>query len=128
MLHAKGEFDVKIVPQSPTTDASLGRMDLDKSYRGDLVATATGTMLTAMGERKDSAAYVAVERVTGTLNGRTGSFALVHTGLMNQGVRSLNISIAPDSGMGELAGISGTLDIQIEGGKHFYTLDYHMVP
>lgn len=124
--HAKGSFEVKITPQSPTTDPSLGRMDLDKSYHGDLEAHATGTMLTAMGAGQGNAAYVAVERVTGTLGGKAGSFALVHKGLMDGGAQSLTITIVPASGTGALAGITGSLNIIIRDGGHFYTLDYRL--
>jgi len=124
--HARGSFDVKITPQSPTTDPSLGRMDLDKTYHGDLEAHATGTMLTSMGAGQGNAAYVAVERVTGTLAGKTGSFALVHKGIMDAGAQSLQITIVPASGTGELTGISGTLAIDIKDGSHFYTLNYSL--
>lgn len=123
---AHGSFDVKMTPQSPTTDPGLGRMDLDKSYRGELEAHATGTMLTAIGAGQGNAAYVAVERVTGTLAGKSGSFALVHKGIMNTGAPSLEISIVPASGTGDLTGITGTLAIEIKDGEHFYTLDYSL--
>lgn len=121
---AKGSFEVKIVPQTPTTDPSLGRMDLDKRYHGDLEATATGTMLTAMGSGQGNGVYVAVERVTGTLAGRAGSFALAHKGVMDGGKQSLEIFVVPASGTGALTGMTGRLDIVIKDGGHFYTLDY----
>ncbi|HEX7877978.1 MAG TPA: DUF3224 domain-containing protein [Candidatus Eisenbacteria bacterium] len=126
---ARGPFDVKLTPQSPTGDnpePTLGRMLLVKSFHGDLEATSTGEMLTAGTSTKGSAAYVAVERVTGTLHGRRGTFSLHHTGIMTRGVPDLSIHVVPDSGDGELAGISGTLAIQIEGGKHSYELTYDL--
>lgn len=124
---ASGPFDVKLTPQAndaPAEGAALGRMSLEKTFHGDLAATSIGEMITAMTAVQGSAAYSAVERVSGTLHGRSGTFALQHTGIMNRGAKSLAITVVPDSGTGELAGLSGTLDIQIEGGKHSYTLDY----
>jgi hypothetical protein len=123
---AKGAFDVKIAPQ-PTDDKSatpLGRMTLDKQYHGDLEATAKGEMLTGATTVKGSGVYVAVERVEGTLQGRHGTFLMHHTGLMTRGVPQLSINIVPDSGTGELTGITGTMDIQIDAGKHSYVLKY----
>jgi hypothetical protein len=123
---ATGEFDVKIVPQAEDKSelGTLGRMSLNKEFRGDLVGTSTGEMLTAMAPEKGSGVYVAVERVSGTLSGRKGSFLLHHTGIMARGAQSLSIQVVPNSGTSELAGISGTLAIRIEGGKHFYDFDY----
>ncbi len=125
---AKGEFDVKLVPQ-PSDDTSegsqLGRMTIDKVFRGDLDGTSKGEMLTAMAPAiKDSGVYVAVERITGTLKGRTGTFALHHTGIMDRGQQNLSVTIVPDSGTGELAGIAGTMKIIIDGKRHFYELEY----
>jgi len=126
MTRASGTFEVKLTPldHHATAEPTLGRMALDKVLRGDLEATGTGEMLTAGTAVKDSAGYVAVERITGTLHGRTGSFALLHTGVMARGAGQLTITVVPDSGTGELAGISGTLGIAIRDGKHFYDLDY----
>ena len=126
--HAAGTFDVKIVPQKDDGlgDPTVGRMSIDKVYHGDLVGTGLGQMLTGMGERKDSGVYVAVERVKGTLQGKDGSFAVHHTGIMNRGAQSLVITIVPDSGTGELAGITGTMTITITDGKHLYTVDYEL--
>jgi hypothetical protein len=128
--HASGTFDVKIAPQSLSDIAagpSLGRMSLDKQYHGDLDATGKGEMLTAMSpEIKNSGTYVAVERVEGTLSGRKGTFCLQHMGVMNRGAQSLTVTVVPDSGTGELTGISGTLTIKIEGAKHFYEFDYKL--
>jgi hypothetical protein len=106
-------------------DPSLGRMSIDKQYHGDLEATSKGQMLTAMsGDVKGSGVYVAVERVNGTLHGRTGTFALHHTGIMTRGVPQLTITVVPDSGTGQLVGLTGKMDIQIVDGKHSYDFEF----
>ena len=120
---AKGEFDVKVAPVAQDEKSGLGRMSLEKTFHGDLAGTSVGEMLTA-GASEGSGVYVAVERVTGKLAGREGTFALHHTGVMERGKPSLTITIVPDSGTGGLAGISGRLLIEITGGKHFYELEY----
>jgi hypothetical protein len=128
---ATGPFDVKITPQAtdtPTEGSPLGRLSIDKQFHGDLEATGKGEMLTAGTAIKNSAVYVAVERVTGTLHGKTGTFALHHTGIMNRGAQSLTITVVPDSGTGELTGITGTLSIEIANGKHSYVFDYALQP
>ena len=128
---ATGTFDVKITPQAtdtPTEGSPLGRMSIDKQFHGDLEGTSKGEMLTAGTAIKNSAVYVAVERVTGTLHGKTGTFALHHTGIMNRGDQSLTITVVPDSGTGELTGITGTLSIEIANGKHSYVFDYALQP
>ena len=126
---ATGPFDVKLNPQ-PTynTDqaALLGRMSIDKQFRGDLEGTSKGEMLTAGSAIKGSAGYVAIERVNGTLDGRAGGFALQHTGTMDRGLPSLVITVVPDSGVGDLEGLSGTMSITIVDGRHFYVLDYSL--
>lgn len=124
--HVAGSFDVKVIPQKDEgiSDPTVGRMALDKVYHGDLDATGLGQMLAGMGTLKDSGAYVAIERVTGTLQGKKGSFAVHHVGVMNRGAQSLVITVVPDSGTGELVGITGTMTIEIKDGKHFYTFDY----
>jgi hypothetical protein len=128
--HANGTFEVKVSPQKPDNpvaeSANLGRMSIDKQFHGDLDATSKGEMLSVMGGMKGSAGYVAVERVTGTLHGRSGSFALQHFGVMNRGVPELKVIVVPDSGDGRLEGLSGTLAIKIENGKHFYEFDYSL--
>lgn len=124
---ATGTFDVKLTPQANDTPAEgspLGRLTIDKRYHGDLEGASTGEMLTAGGTIKNSAAYVAVERVTGTLHGKKGTFALQHTGIMNRGEGSLTITVVPDSGTGELAGLTGTLSIEIANGQHSYVFAY----
>ena len=127
-MRATGKFDVKITPQASDLapeGPNLGRMSIDKQYHGDLDALAKGEMITAAGIAvKASAAYSAVERVSGTLHGRTGSFALQHTGVMTRGTPSLNVTVVPDSGTGELVGLLGKMDIIIEGKEHSYVLDY----
>jgi hypothetical protein len=122
---ASGTFDVTMTPQQPEEGAVVGRFSIDKRYYGPLEATARGQMLTVMTAVKGSAGYVAMEQVEGTLDGRKGAFALQHGGTMNRGAQQLSITVVPDSGTGELAGISGTLGIRIEeGGRHFYDFEY----
>src|SRR5580700_1003446 len=121
--HASGPFEVKLVPQGTPDKAegsTLARMSLDKQYHGALEATAKGEMLSAGTEVQGSAGYVAIERVTGTLNGKTGSFVLQHNATLTRGSPSLNIIVVPDSGSGQLVGITGKLNVTIEGGKHSY--------
>lgn len=130
--HAAGTFEVKIVQQKadnkPAETANLGRMSIDKQFFGDLTGTSQGEMLSYMTETKGSGVYVAIERVNATLQGRSGSFVLHHTGIMARGTPQLTVTVVPDSGTGGLAGITGTLVIKIEGGKHFYELDYVLPP
>jgi hypothetical protein len=124
--HASGTFDVKLGPQAlsdTAADPTLGRMSIDKQYHGDLEGTGKGEMLTA-GSGEGSGAYVAVERVTGKLKGRSGSFSLQHRGIMTRGTPDLAIAVVPDSGTGELVGLAGTMTIKIENGKHFYEIEY----
>jgi hypothetical protein len=128
-MHASGTFDVKLTPQSAAAGieaAQLGRQTIDKHFSGELDATSLGEMLSAGGNVQGSAGYVAIERVTGVLQGKRGSFVLQHTGTMNRGVPSLSISVVPDSGTDELTGLSGSMQIQIEQGKHFYRFDYSL--
>jgi hypothetical protein len=99
-------------------------MSIDKQFHGDLEATSKGQMLTAMTDVKDSAGYVAIERVNGTLNGRSGTFALQHTGTMTRGEPQLVITVVPDSGTGQLVGLTGKMTITIADGKHSYGFDY----
>ena len=125
--HASGEFDVKIGPQKDEGigDPTIGRMSIDKVYHGDLAGTGLGQMLAGMAEAvKDSGAYVAIERIRGTLHGRTGTFAVWHSGTMTRGAQKLIITVIPDTGTGELTGIDGTMTIDIRDGKHFYGIDY----
>lgn len=124
---ANGTFEVKIAPL-PAYDSSegslLGRLSIDKQFHGDLEATSKGEMLSAGTAVKGSAGYVALERVSGKLKGRTGTFVLQHSGTMNRGTPGLSITVVPDSGTGELAGLAGTMTIDIADGKHSYSFEY----
>ena len=127
MTKATGPFEVKVAPIAPDgvyEDALLGRFTLDKQFHGDLEATSRGQMLTGGTAVKGSAGYVAVERVTGTLNGKRGSFVLMHRGTMRGGSFDLSVIVVPDSGTDELTGISGKMAIIIEGRDHSYEFDY----
>jgi len=123
--HATGTFEVKLQPQTDeNADPTLGRMTIDKQIHGDLEGTSKGQMLTAMTAIKGSAGYVAVERVTGKLKGRSGTFTLQHSATMDRNTPHLLITVVPDSGTGELEGITGTFNIKITEGKHFYDFEY----
>lgn len=127
MARATGTFDVKLTPQATDAEGggtTLARLSIEKRFRGDLEAASKGEMLSAGTQTKGSAGYVAQERVTGTLDGRRGSFVLQHTGVMNRGAPGLVITVVPDSGTGDLVGISGTMNIIIDAGTHSYELDY----
>ena len=124
---ATGPFEVKLAPQ-PLSDVAaesgLGRLSLDKVFRGDLEATSRGEMLSAMGGVQGSAGYVVLERVRGTLHGRHGTFALQHSGTMARGAPSLSVTVVPDSGTEQLEGLAGSMDIVIDGRAHSYVFDY----
>jgi len=127
MKRAMGSFEVSLQPLSNAEisgDALLGRMLLTKKFTGDLRASARGQMLSAGTAMRGSAGYVAIDQVTGELDGRRGSFLLQHSGSMNRGVPTLSIMVVPDSGTDELAGITGTLSINIIDGRHFYDFIY----
>lgn len=130
MHHAKGTFDVKVKPTDlagPAEDAQFGRMTIEKAFAGDLVGTGRGQMLTAMTPVQGSMAYVAIERVSGTLHGRRGSFVLQHKGVMIRGGGPpLEITVVPDSGTDELVGLEGTLAITIVDGRHDYDFAYSL--
>jgi hypothetical protein len=126
---AKGTFVVSLKPlpfEGVDATAKLGRMSIDKQISGDLVATTKGEMMSAMTGTKGSAGYVAIEYVTGTLNGRKGSFVLQHTGTMNRGAPTLAVTVVPDSGTDQLAGLEGNFKIDIVDGKHFYEFQYRL--
>lgn len=126
-MQANGNFVVKLTPQLPAPgieQANLGRMTIDKQFHGDLEATSLGEMLSAMGQVQGSAGYVAIERVTGMLHGKQGSFALQHRGVMDRSVPELSVTVVPDSGTDALTGLSGSMQIKIEDGKHYYIFDY----
>lgn len=124
--HASGTFDVKLTPQAAEEgDAGLARMTIDKQFHGDLEGSSKGFMLSsAPTVVKGSGGYVAMEKVSGTLKGRTGSFVLQHSGTMTRGTPQLSVTVVPDSGTGQLEGIAGTLTIKIDAGKHSYEFDY----
>lgn len=119
MTRATGTFDVKLAPvgsDSTPEGPNLARLSIGKTFQGDLDGVSKGEMITAAGLTvKESAAYSAVERVTGTLHGKQGSFALQHTGIMDRGKPSLVITVVPDSGTGALVGLTGKMDIIIDG-------------
>src|SRR5580765_4170946 len=122
---ASGSFDVKLAPQPhDDDDGTRGRLSIEKQYQGDLEATAKGQMLTGLTDVKNSAGYVAIARVTGSLKGRRGGFLLQHSGTMTRGQQQLTVTIVPDSGSGELKGIAGQMTITIESGAHRYELAY----
>ena len=151
MNGARGTFEVKLNPQPPEEnvgDSTIGRMSIDKQFHGDLEATSKGQMLMTGAKVQGSAGYVAIERVTGTLHGagwycapaipqyvaiervtgtlhgKSGAFALQHSGTMTRGAPQLSVTVIPDSGAGELAGLAGKMEIKIEDGKHSYELQY----
>lgn len=125
--HAEGTFTVKTAPLPPdeaTSGTPIGRYALDKEFHGDLEAVSKGEMLGAGDLAKGTAGYVAIEHITGTLHGRSGSFALQHIGTMDQGKFQLSVTVVPGSGAGDLAGIAGTMTINVAAGKHSYILEY----
>lgn len=126
MQVAEGTFEVEITPAH--TDAlegtSLGRMTLAKTFSGAIEGKAAGEMLTAVGDPRGSASYVAVERVEGSIDGRSGSFMLVHRGIMSAAGQQLEIQVSPDSGTGELKGLAGVFHLTVDGGVHHYRLEY----
>ncbi|MBV8036850.1 DUF3224 domain-containing protein [Roseateles sp.] len=125
MTSISGEFSVGMTTRDAEGESpAIGRMLLDKQYRGALEARGAGQMLATHGSTAGSAAYVALETVTGTLLGREGSFALVHHGRMDRGQPTLLITVVPDSGTGALAGLSGRMGIRVEGHQHFYDFEF----
>jgi hypothetical protein len=131
MLHARGEFEVNVTPVplgGPTEDAALSRYTLSKTLTGDFTGEAKGQMLAGTGTVPTSGVYVAIERLTGTLAGREGSFLLFHRGVMAGGKQEMLVEVVPDSGSGALAGIRGTFRIVLEGKKHLYEFEYELPP
>jgi hypothetical protein len=125
--HAEGTFDVKMTPDSAPemlAGTTIGRYALVKQYHGDLEGPSKGEMIAAGDPKSGNAGYVALEQVTGTLHGRSGSFALQHSGTMEGGAYKLTVTVVPGSGTGDLVGLAGTMTIVIEKGKHSYTFDY----
>jgi hypothetical protein len=127
MNRATGTFEVKLNPQQladKTADATLGRLSIDKQFHGGLEAVSKGEMLSAGTSVKGSAGYVAIERVSGTLQGRSGTFVLQHSGIMTRGAAQLSVTVVPDSGTDQLTGLAGTMTINVVDGKHFYDFEY----
>lgn len=128
-MNAKGTFEIKMTGEPPydaVEGVSLSRARFDKKFTGPLEATSHVEMLAARTPVEGSAGYVAIERIDGVLEGKRGTFVVMHVGVMNRGDRSLEIRIVPDSGTGELAGIAGRMDIQIVSGQHHYELEYEL--
>lgn len=126
-MRARGTFEVTLTPEAPggtPADSALGRLTIVKEFHGDLEGSGRGQMLTAMTPMEGSAGYVAIERITGTLEGRAGTFVLQHSGTMSQGKQHLTIAVVPDSGTGELLGLAGQMAITIANGKHSYEFEY----
>lgn len=127
MTRATGTFDIQLTPQPlahADADAMLGRLSIDKQFHGDLDATSQGEMLSAGTSVEGSAGYVAIERVSGMLHGREGTFVLQHNATMTRGAPFLNIIVVPDSATGELVGLSGQMTINIVDGQHYYAFEY----
>jgi hypothetical protein len=122
--HARGTFTVDVKPLSPSPADGIARFSINKEIHGDLEATTKGEMFSAGDPKSGDAGYVAIEVVTGSLAGKHGSFALQHSGTMDQSGRKMTVLVVPGSGTGELAGIAGSFAIKIEGGKHSYDLEY----
>jgi predicted flavoprotein YhiN len=130
MTHrATGTFEVDLKPQPlfhSETSPLLGRMTIDKTFHGDLEATSTGEMLSARTSVENSAGYVAIEQVTGTLHGRKGTFVLQHSSTLTRGEQKQSVTVVPDSGTDELEGLSGSMTINISEGKHSYEFEYNL--
>ena len=125
MPTASGTFEVKLNPQDDKQeDSTISRLSIDKEFHGDLEGVSKGQMLAAGTAVQGSAGYVAIEKVSGTLNGRAGTFVLQHSGTMTRGIPELTVSVVQDSGTEDLKGIVGKMTIKIEGGKHFYEFQY----
>jgi len=123
-MHASGTFDVKLNQQAVDASGTVSRLSIEKQFQGDLNGASKGEMLAAGTSVQGSAGYVAIERVTAALQGRSGSFVLQHSGIMNRGAPHLIVIVVPDSGTDQLSGISGTMVINIVDGKHFYEFEY----
>lgn len=127
MPHIRGTFTVKLAPlpgDEATGGAAIGRMSIDKQFQGDLDAHSFGQMIAHGTQTPGSAGYVAMEQVSGSLGGKSGSFVLQHSAIMDRGAPSLVLTVVPDSGTGELTGLSGSMQIVIENKQHYYEFDY----
>lgn len=127
-MNISGKFDIKMNPlesyAKSKDDIQLGRMSIDKTFHGQLNATSQGEMLNAVSPIKGSAGYVALELVTGELEGKAGSFALQHFGTMGNGQQNLILEVVPGTGVGELKGLSGKMTIDMQDGQHLYSFEY----
>lgn len=127
-MKATGEFSVDLQPLEPFANGSvgnlLGRLSISKTFSGDLTAESRGEMLSARTNTADSAGYVAIEQVSGTLQGKLGAFVLQHYGILKRGEQRLILEVVPDSGTGELENLAGSMTIRIEAGRHFYEFEY----
>ncbi|ANM29322.1 hypothetical protein ABI59_06515 [Acidobacteria bacterium Mor1] len=129
MHKISGEFDIQLEPRDwdhQEEDGRFSRLAMTKTFRGSLVGSSSGQMLAWGGPPSPSGAYVAIERFSGTLQGRDGSFVLQHRGVMGADGQTLEVTIVPESGTGDLEGIEGTMTIQREGSQHRYELDYRL--
>jgi hypothetical protein len=128
-MKVKGTFEVSLSPLESSFqgvgELNIGRLSIDKKFEGDLSATSKGEMLSARSE-DGQAGYVALEQVIGQLDGKSGSFALQHFGTWSPPNQSLKLEVVPGSGRGELSGLSGTMEIIIEEGQHYYEFDYQI--
>ena len=131
-MQIKGTFETKMTAEPPYSDVdgvSLARASFEKTFRGELDATSHVDMIAARNAIQPmSAGYVAIERITGKLSGRAGTFVLQHNGIMNRGTPALDCTVVPDSGTGELGGLSGRMKIDIVDKQHQYTFDYELAP
>ncbi len=129
MNRVSGRFEVNLTPH-PSTDQARGafsqRMLIDKTFFGDLKGTSIGEMMATRTAVENSAGYVAIERITGSLLGKSGSFVLQHSSLMNRGEPIQSITVIPDSGTGQLEGLRGSMIIRIEEKQHFYDFDFEL--
>lgn len=129
-MHVKGEFTVRLTPLEATLGEvdkkKYGRSRIEKEYKGELKAKGLGEMLTVRTSAPNSAGYVAIERIDGSIQGREGSFVVQHIGVFNRGASSLHIEIVPDSGTGDLVSIAGSMAIRNEGSRHYYDLEYSL--
>ena len=121
--HVSGSFEVKAT-RLPVGDSTINRTLLEKTFHGGLEATSKGEMLAELGSEKGSAGYVAMERVTGRLDGKSGTFVLMHSGTLDRGTPTMSVAVVPDSGTGELTTLAGKMTIQVSGADHGYIFDY----
>jgi hypothetical protein len=123
-MNASGTFDVTLTPQPLAGESAMGSLALDKTFHGDLEATSKGHMLAFNTTVKGSAGYVAMEQVSGVLQGKRGTFVLQHSGTMTKGTPRLEVTVVPDSGTDELVGLSGSMKLDVSGGEHAYVFEY----